>query len=60
MINKVKDNNNLKYPKVSAVEDSLVSEKEDVGADADVEDKLAQRLKALEDKNQIEHMVYRN
>lgn len=47
LINKVKDNNNLKYPKVSAVEDSLVSEKEDVGVDADVEDKLAQRLKAL-------------
>ncbi|KAL6932937.1 related to Vacuolar protein-sorting-associated protein 46 [Hanseniaspora guilliermondii] len=47
LINKVKDNNNLKYPKVSLVEDSLPTEKEDVGIDADVEDKLAQRLKAL-------------
>lgn len=47
LINKVKDNNNLKYPKVSLVEESLPAEKEDVGIDADVEDKLAQRLKAL-------------
>lgn len=47
LINKVKDNNSLKYPKVSLVEDSLPAEKEDVGIDADVEDKLAQRLKAL-------------
>jgi charged multivesicular body protein 1 len=47
LINKVKDKNNLKYPKVSLVEDSLPAEKEDVGIDADVEDKLAQRLKAL-------------
>lgn len=47
LINKVKDNNNLKYPKVSSVEDTLPAEKEEVDVDADVEDKLAQRLKAL-------------
>ncbi|OBA29102.1 hypothetical protein HANVADRAFT_54554 [Hanseniaspora valbyensis NRRL Y-1626] len=52
LINKVKDSNSLKYPKVDSLEEALPAKEsetteKDIEFDNEAEDRLAQRLKAL-------------